>query len=266
MEDLLGDFPPEVAEEVRAFIARTGGPVTPTDPRRHHYVPQFYLRRFARQDGDKSTIATVPIAPPSTPRQGNVADTAVIRDFYTVVGDDNEDTVAVEKLLAMVEGAAAGPLERLAGGVFFPPNDHDRMIIGLLIALQIVRGPDARRHMEAMADLAVRMTMSLEDRRDQAIDFLRQRDGHDPTAEAVDEFFEDVQSSDWQVVPSQNDLVKLMLEQAQALAPYVTMRKWCLVRFPEPGLVTSDRPVMLTPTRVGGDPSRESAWPRRKRS
>ena len=46
-------------------------------------------------------------------------------------------------------------------------------------------------------------------------------------------------------MPPQNDLVALMLESALEIVPHLVARHWAVVKFPDPGLVTRDRPVLL---------------------
>lgn len=83
-------------------------------PRKHHYLPQFYLRRFSTSgDGlfqiGKSDGREIPV---------KIKDTAAIRDFHELDGDDIPDKYALETELAKVEGEMAPYLASLLSGNF----------------------------------------------------------------------------------------------------------------------------------------------------
>lgn len=66
--------------------------------RRHHYLPQMYLRGFADEAErvwvfDRQNNAYV--------HQG-ILNTAVKKDFYTIVGPDGQKTDAVETMMANI--------------------------------------------------------------------------------------------------------------------------------------------------------------------
>jgi hypothetical protein len=242
IEEALRNVAPAIAAELRRFLEEASKPLVPGDPRRHHYVAQFYLRRFADA---AERIGVLRLEGPHTPTVTHIKNAAVIKDFYTVIDHAGADTVVIEKLIAMVEGTAAPAIERLATGVAFPPSAQDRIHLALWVALQFVRDPLTRRRAEAMADAIVKMNVPLIATEEKAREYLRDRFGTVPTQDDIDAFLDGVNKLEWETVPSQNDLVRLMLESAIEIAPYLLARRWCVVRFPEPGLVTCDRPIVL---------------------
>jgi hypothetical protein len=246
VRDTLERLPPDVAAAARRFAETADVPLGPNDPRRHHFVSQFYLRRFAQTRGKTSRIATIPLDDPQKHRVASVGDTAVIADFYTIVRRDGTDTAAVEKALAQMEAAAHDPLERLAYGVLFPPQERDKYFLSMWLALQFVRDPHARRQQEAIFDSFIKMHLSLVVNEDAARRHLRDRDGQEPTDDEVEGLLVAARATDsWETVISQNNLIQLMMESIDVLAPHLFSRAWCVVRFPEEGLVTCDRPIAL---------------------
>lgn len=241
IDEALRTLSPEIAVEVQRFVKAARKPLAPGEPRRHHFVPQFYLRRFA---DNAERVAVVRLADPARPTVTHVRNAAVIKGFYTVVDEAGDDTAAVEKLLALVEDAAKPAVERLVHGVLFPPPDQDRLQVALWLALQYVRDPQSRRRAEALADAAVKLQASLiPDER--ARDHLRDLHGREPTDEEVTDLVDGVHQFGWEAVPSQNELVQLMLDSAMRIAPYFYERSWCVIQFPSPGFVTCDRPLVL---------------------
>lgn len=77
----LTKLPPDQAQQVRREVENTRTPLASGDPRRHHYIPQFFLRRFA--DGDQ--LAVLRRSDSGRHRLSNVRDLAVIKEM---VGPD----------------------------------------------------------------------------------------------------------------------------------------------------------------------------------
>jgi hypothetical protein len=168
----------------------------------------------------------------------------VISEFYTIVGDDNEDSLAIERLLGIVEAQAKPALDRLAAGVFFPPQNADRMALATLLAFQWVRDPHTRRSIEAMTEAAARMQLGLVNEA-QATRYLEEK-GEEPTTERVSNLLAAVADpSAFEIVAPQNLVIQMMLTSAMRLLPYFLERYWTVIRYAEPGLVTCDRPIGL---------------------
>jgi len=242
----LADLIAEQPEELRAILEDAARPRGPSDPKRHHHVPQFYLKRFAQKDGPAHRIATVPLDTPDRARVGSVADTAVISEFYTVVNEDDADSLVVERLLARVEAESKAPLERLAAGVLFPPQPLDRHQLSLFFALQWARGPHIRRAMEAAADIATKMQMSVVATEESVRRQLKERDGADPSREEVAAVLDWIRDERrWESALPQNEFVAMMLDHALTVAPKLFQRYWTVVRYPEDGLVICDAPLAL---------------------
>jgi hypothetical protein len=107
--------------------------------KRHHAVPQFYLRRFSNSDGylwlhDRhQRIAT----------QVHTRDAMVEKYLYAPQTGDEPYDDALEKHLAVnVEGPAALPLEKLSKGDEL--SEVERQHLSLFLAYQEVRVPRMR--------------------------------------------------------------------------------------------------------------------------
>ena len=79
-------------ERARELLDDIMTPARPGDPRRHHYIPQFFLRRFAKGD----QLVLVRLNDPENRVVSNVANLAVWKDMYTIVADDIGETAGVE--------------------------------------------------------------------------------------------------------------------------------------------------------------------------
>jgi Protein of unknown function (DUF4238) len=234
----LNDVPPEAKDLLHKLLAPTPG----KEPRRHHIVPRFYLRRFA---DEKERLVAVDLANPTKRKPVSVNDAAVEKDFYTVIDDTGSPSVAVERLLAHIEGWASPAIERASFGVLFPPQPNDRAALSLLIALQLVRGRDIRRQMEAMCDSTMKLMLEGIDTDERAAAYLRGQGVESPDEaqiRAVRDLAENLDNIE--ILPDANEHIRTMLLVAtDHMWPIILNMRWVVGRFPEPALLTSDSPV-----------------------
>jgi hypothetical protein len=100
-------------------------------PVKHHFVPQFLLRRF----GDQDERLTVHRLIGSGSFQSSVRDIGHRNDGHTILrGDGSADRSALEVMMSEIEGAAAASICSLEGGE--PLNDEHRGAIGWFLGLQ----------------------------------------------------------------------------------------------------------------------------------
>ena len=77
------------------------------EPRRHHYIPRFLLRRFAENPAQDGSQVHQLDRQSGQCRRINPSNAAVIRDFYAVVDEEGTRHQDAEQLLGLVEQAAA---------------------------------------------------------------------------------------------------------------------------------------------------------------
>ncbi|WP_374976641.1 DUF4238 domain-containing protein [Microbacterium trichothecenolyticum] len=213
------------------------------EKKRHHYVPQFYLREFARG----KQIGTVRLEDPRRFTQ-SVSTACSELLFHTVPGHPDGDA-AFEDVLAEIEGDAAAIFRDIAEGIW-PLPPEARSEFAQYIALQAARGAEFRRTMSYMAQQVLRMQVGAAGK-----ESLRTR-----LAKALgDEVSDDLLSAVWeQSIRPEGPPVQLtaaghidqMADIAEAITPLLERRAWGLVRFVEHHLLTSDTPVCLV-----GDPN-----------
>lgn len=245
-DPLRSDVPLSKSEQARVdrLMASIQRPIAAGDPRRHHYYPQWFLRRF----GSGGSIGRVPIATPHKHAVLQVSDSAVMKDLYTTIDKKVGETVAVEKILAEVDGAAVQPLDRLAHGVLFPPQQRDREALATWLGMLHVRTPVQRRYMEAMADQAIKLQLSLVHDEPSAHKFLEEWHGEAATDSQARELLVAIDDlEDIELVPHQNDFVMQMLDLGPRTSTVLLARNWAVVKCPPdaPGLALSDSPFRL---------------------
>src|SRR4051794_33537687 len=123
-------------------------------PKRHHYLPQFYLDGFTRGgllwlfDRKKNEF-----------RKQTPINTAVESGFYTIRTMDGSNSDAVEETLAMIEGAVKPAIDRLDAGA--PISDEDRGWTATFIATLFLRTPGFRRNHDAAHESMMKRTMQI---------------------------------------------------------------------------------------------------------
>lgn len=141
-----------------------------SDPKLHHYVPQFYLRRFCDAAGrlwawDREADRVFIASPGSV---------AAERLFYylDVLAEQGHDPLTMERQLALIEHEAACITSQWiewigAGclGMQVPIPDQNRAIVALFIALQFLRTADARDILARFASSTGHVASSERERR-----------------------------------------------------------------------------------------------------
>jgi hypothetical protein len=142
------------------------------EPRKHHYLPQFYLRGFST-DGKRIYQIEKRTSHGYT---CSIRDAAAIRDYHELDGPNVEDPNAVEKRLAEMETQLATALARVLQRGLATPDDHASVV--QLVALLRVRIPAFKAHIDAFLQQVVR-----------SVGLIMQRNGELP---AVPKGLEDV--------------------------------------------------------------------------
>jgi hypothetical protein len=148
-----------------------------SDPKLHHYVPQFYLRRFADPTGrlwvwdrDRDRIFST--------RPGSIAAES---DFYFLgdLADKGLDPLAMERQFADLESdvsAVTGQwldwIRHGKPGDVLPVPDVNRQAVSLFLVLQFLRTADARSTLEKFLKSAGHAVVSDEDTRALHTDML----------------------------------------------------------------------------------------------
>ncbi len=208
-------------------------------PKRHHFVPKFYLRNFSDH---KKRVRMYARGTEKKPIVTSVNNAAVESGFYTTTEESGETSQAVEELLSRIEGLAKAAIARMLKGQF-PPDLEDRSNLSLFMALQLLRTPEHRRGYEARFDYTLKVMF--EDWNGENVRERLKGRGIEPTDEAVAEIMEVVENlHNYRVVPHQNEHMRTMLNVAGKVAPVILERSWLLGHSQRATFVTSDHPVV----------------------
>jgi hypothetical protein len=215
--------------------------------RRHHYVPQFYLRGFCKEpdhprlfviDTEKRTsFCTTP------------ANVAVELDFHTIDSPGQPPDI-VESKLAELEGEISPALTRIRVSRSLQ-NDEDRALLFTFIALLLIKNPGMRdRISEALGKVEMyRFQMLASNPEAWAAEMERAKlDGTIDKDADTETLRKLVLEDAFKIGVSVPGHLKLEFDLLLAIIDLVAARNWMLfsAREDRTGFVTSDSPVSLT--------------------
>jgi len=217
-----------------------------SEPKRHHYVPQFYLRHFTWPTVKGTRVLCVYDKEGGEPRIQTPLNTAVEQGFYsfeTPTGKDNE----IEKALSQVESGANPVLSRLAQ----PGEDLNDLHLPALasfMALTHVRVPrSVKAASEVLAAGARQFLRGSAEDRDAIRRFLADPDTG-PEQLDEEEFIKLLREFDDHFVIEANPKAALLqsLSLFPKIAEILLQMNWCLCRAPGSRyFITSDTPLCI---------------------
>ena len=217
-----------------------------SQPRRHHLLPQFYMRAFADDTG------RVRVVERGTGREYTTgpANVFVERDYYTVSSVNAEDDHSlIEGLYSQVETVAAPVFEQLRAGEF-PLEGQDRSEFASFIALQVSRGRSFRTLMDDMTDQMGRMMLSMA--ADAPPGYWEAKraaweatgEGPEPPPPPTDEQRRMLrEGTTFDIKPSREHIVEMSFAHLEEMTFVLMAMTWRLVEFPGPWLFSSEHPI-----------------------
>jgi Protein of unknown function (DUF4238) len=218
-----------------------------TVARKHHYVPQMYLKGFANNE-DQCFVIDASTRKAFTAATANIA---AERD-YNKIEAEGVPTDALEKELGNFEGVIVPGIKRVRESASFGENGKDREDVINLVTLLAVRNPRTRSDMEKMYTelLQAMVAMPFENpaRWDAVVKQLKAI-GQWPDGAPVD--FEGhkkfVEENKHKLKPHQNLTLEIELAAIEKMYPYFDARKWRILEAKDDsgGFVTTDHPVCI---------------------
>ena len=206
-------------EEFQDHVAKLDTPIR-GGPRKHHYIPQFHMKRFASKHS-RMIRMPLPAHPPPSRSPTHVKNLAVTKDFYTIRTDKGESAL-IENFMSVWDYHASQIIGRMTDPTHWPITDEYKLKMSFWITLLHCRSPALRRKSEAafesMMEMLIRMGPNADEARTRELRFLQH----------------------------QNEYVRLMLELTCQIMEHVLARRWTVIRLHKDGLVLPDvNPVLI---------------------
>lgn len=218
--------------------------------RRHHFVSQCYLKRFAVPRNKKKLQLHVFDRHEGRSYVCSTDDIGLERDFNRIEADGVAPD-AVEAALADFESEADLALDRTnSAGTW--QSDEDRECVLYLVALFAIRNPRARDLMgnfhERLFKQMMTASLATNERWDRLEKNARDAGYIPPEANVTyEEVKEALSSEKYRIELSNNEHLRTGFRLVEKVLPFLRMRRWVFLRAPPDsgGFVTSDHPVNL---------------------
>lgn len=209
----------------------------PRQPRRHHYVPQFYLIGFTKSGTREGTLH---VLDQQRLKQwsSTAANVAVENGFYTVETGASGDAALLEKTLSRLETYFAPVVRAIAKERSLPRGEPFGTLMSF-IAVTAARVPEVKNAIsEFLEDAAKKHEIMLRQ--------TARKDGATPQSEKKGR--SPSERNEAASLCNQTTHVRLMMDMVPTLIPLLGQRNWSLWALEDdaPDLICSDRPVSLT--------------------
>ena len=214
--------------------------------RRHHYVPQFYLKGFVENRNQPKLFAV------DTKKKRSFwtppANVAVEHDFHTIEAPGQPPDI-VESKLAELESEISTSLERIIRNRSLS-NQDDRALLFSFMALLLIKNPGMRERIGTFIGTVAmaRFKVLASDEGAWAKDMERAKEeGSIPRDSDTDELRALALADAFNISVSTPGHLQLEFNLVDKLVLLIASRRWMLYRTPRDatGFVTSDNPVSL---------------------
>ena len=219
-------------------------------PRRHHFVSQFYLAGFTKNDSAKDALYVLDKKQLKT-WKSTPENTAHIRDFHAIDPEKGGDPMVVEKELGKLEGQWRMTLRAIIEAEALPSDDKAIADLMMFVAFQFVRVQRIRSilsdSIDGLSKSLIQMILATAESR---AGFRKVVESQDKklTDQEFEQFVEFGKGGEYDVDYEQTWHVQQMIQMATVLAPLLNSRKWSLwiADADSPDLICSDSPVAAT--------------------
>ena len=126
-------------------------------PRKHHYVPKFYLAGFTTSGSKDDYLYVLDQTVPKKFR-AKPSELAHQRDFYVIETDDEQERIAIEKLFGEIEDMAAPVIKQITINNRLP-SINDMIKLLHFVALMAMRVPAAIYTLNLPFEIACKMRL-----------------------------------------------------------------------------------------------------------
>ena len=220
--------------------------------KRHHYVPQFYLRYFVDADG----LLHVYDKADQTRRLQTPRNTTVQNKFYGYSDRAGKYDDEIERSLAELESKAKGVLDRWQQSSA-RPEPAEIVLMSVFLAVMHCRVPRTINAAKELMEISAFEVFKIAaERPDLVEEFLASERAKGPRLDIdKDEFLESLENAESRFTVKVNPKVALAgsLRAAPAVAELLAKMKWCICRASENSrFITSDSPICVFSKRPDG--------------
>jgi hypothetical protein len=215
--------------------------------KRHHYLPQFYLRNFADKDG----LLWIFDRDRSEYRQQSIKNTAVQVDYYTLQGQNGRKHIEIEEFLACLESDTKPVIEKIDRKRRI--SMEEKKVLAAFVSFLKVRVPDFEKTVNELSEKMIKeiskIMFSSKETADTLIKKYEKEVGIDSSLTA-EKLIELTKKNNYRVKFNRTHSIQTMVNSGLALESFFLSLKWLFLRAPtNTTYITSDNPFVLLPPR-----------------
>lgn len=217
-----------------------------SEPKRHHYLPEFYLDFFC-----KNGMLWVYDRQRKEYRQQTSKNTAVQNQYYSAFGPNGKKHTQVEQFLSIIESLAKPVIVKINNEGDLSPQDKE--FLAVFVSFLKVRVPDFEKAINEMTEKSLKIQnefmFSSEENTATTLKNLEVKTGKKIEVSPKD-FMEFVLSGQYDITFSREYSLETMLSIGADLIRFFLNMDWIFLYTPdESSFITSDNPFVLIPPR-----------------
>lgn len=216
-----------------------------TKPKRHHYLPQFYLQYFCKDGNfwifDRKTKEF---------RSQTPKNTALKSNYYTFKNSKGNKVTEIEHLLSQIEGNAKCIIEKVINWENITPQEKENL--SLFIAFMMNRVPDFEKSVNKVYEHTIKSTLKMmysDPKRVQATLDEFERERGEKLGLSAEELVEFHKGDNIKVIIDRVKSLELMIDISFKIFHFFKQMDWLFLHSPqEASFITTDNPVVLVPS------------------
>lgn len=219
--------------------------------KRHHFVPQFYLRYFSIDGGHQIYVHDWNL---SSPFKTNITNCSVIQFYYSIEYEDGRKVDTIEKYFSELEGRASKIFEFVSDGRY-SLNEEEMETLLVFVAFLMFRNPQFRDTVHDMKRRSAEAIMSMlsSDKNLMESELKRfEKESGKPVDVDIDEvmaFGRDPNRYKIEVHP--NESLEIMFTMVERIYPKLAEMNWFFAKgVGTKKFVTSDLPIGMHNSKI----------------
>ncbi len=214
------------------------------EPKRHHYLPQFYLRNFCN---DK--LLSVFDKKKNEYRKQNPKDTAVERYYYSLKDDNGNMDHRIEKLFSQIETNSQQIIDRIINNENI--TEQEKADLSHFIALMMVRVPNLEKLTNTGSNTVINdiaNTVFLDKKTAKKAIYKRECVIAVTHAASAEELVKFHKNGNYDIKINRNVVLSCMLQLAQNTWNDFNQMHWDVVHTKDnKSFITTDNPIVIMP-------------------
>lgn len=213
-----------------------------SSPKRHHYLPQFYLKGFCCNEYlwvyDRKTNQV---------RRQTPINTAIQSHYYSVADEDGEKNTEIESFLPQIEGLTKPIIQKVSSKDEISVEEKE--ILSVFLAFLMNRVPDFEKSVNIMeGHLVKRMSdmMFSDEKRTKSIMDRYEKETGDKIKLSAKELVDFHKRGAYTIEIHRNESLRLMLDLSFNFAAFFRQMDWGFLHAPQKtSYVTTDNPLFI---------------------